>query len=264
MSLPPYPGNEPQPTRPGAPEGAELGQIHPVQVRVRLPQTSPIVTYLILGVTIFIFLLQLASQNLLGADYPLALGAKVNALIRQGEVWRFFTPALLHASLLHIGFNMYGLLIFGRNLERSYGHVRFLLLYGLGAFAGNVLSFLLSDKPSVGASTALFALVAAEGVFIYQNRHIFGRERSTAMLSNVVMLVAINLFLGLRPGIDNWGHLGGLIGGAVFAWLAGPQFFVAGEYPQLHLADRREPVQVWTVAALEALALAAIAAAGIL
>lgn len=261
MSLPPYPVDpKSQPPAPGEP--VEVGRIQPMRVAVRMPQTKPYVTYTILGLTIFVFLLQLAGDALIGQGYLLGLGAKVNSLIRQGEIWRFFTPALLHVSLMHIGFNMYGLVIIGRGLERSYGHMRFLMLYLLGAFGGNVLSFLLSEKASAGASTALFGLIAAQGVFVYQNRRVFGRERAAAMLGNVVVVVAINLFLGLSPGIDNFGHLGGLLGGAIFAWLAGPILEIAGAYPDLYLTDKREPVQVWSVAILEALGLAALAAFG--
>ena len=74
-----------------------------------------------------------------------------------------------------------------------------------------------------------------------------------------MLVVVVNLVLGLSPGIDNWGHLGGLIGGAVFAWLAGPVLDVGGDYPDLVLTDRREPARVWTVALLEAAALTIVA-----
>jgi rhomboid protease GluP len=137
------------------------------------------------------------------------------------------------------------------------------MLYGVGAFAGNLASFLMTPTPSAGASTALFGLVAAEGVFIFQNRRIFGKQ-SGRMLGNLLLVIVVNLGLGLSPGIDNWGHVGGLIGGAIFAWLAGPILEVGGEYPSLVLVDRRSATQVWTVALLETAALAAVAVIGIL
>ena len=83
------------------------------------------------------------------------LGAKVNELILAGQVWRLITPILLHASILHIGFNMYALFVIGPQLERFYGHGRFLLLYLIAGFTGNVLSFVLSPNPSLGASTSV-------------------------------------------------------------------------------------------------------------
>jgi rhomboid protease GluP len=211
----------------------------PETVPIALPATTPQVTYAILGLTVFMYLMQLLSQFVLGYDLPVALGAKANQYIRAGEVWRFFTPMLLHGSILHIGFNMYALYIFGIGLERRYGHGRYLLLYVLSGFAGSVFSFLFSSAYSIGASGAIFGLVGAEGIFLYQNRKLFGNQVRQA-IGNVVFVVAINLFLGLQPGIDNWGHIGGLMGGVIFAWFAGPYWALEGLYPSLSLKDRRE------------------------
>jgi len=202
----------------------------PQMVQVQLPGgvKTPSVTYVLLGLTILVYLLQMFSQSLFGAtiDLPVIFGSKVNSLILQGEVWRLITPVLLHGSLLHIGFNMYALFALGPSLERAYGHWRYLTLYLLGAFAGNTLSFLFSPSTSIGASTAIFALVAAEVVFIYRNRKMFG-ARAKGMLVNLGVIIVVNLALGLNPGIDNWGHLGGLLGGAIFAWIAGPVYQLA-------------------------------------
>jgi rhomboid protease GluP len=93
-------------------------------------------------------------------------------------LWRLFTPLLLHGSIAHIGFNMYALFIIGPGLERYYGHLRFLVLYLLAGFAGNVFSFLFTPALSVGASTAIFGLVAAQGVFLYRHRQLFGAWRA--------------------------------------------------------------------------------------
>ncbi len=164
-----------------------------------MPRSAPYVTYSIIGVTAFVYVLQLASQALVQTDIPVALFAKANDLIRAGQLWRFLTPALVHGSLAHIGFNMYALFSFGTGLERHFGRKRFLLLYVLGAFTGNVMSFLFSPGYSVGASTAIFGL----------------------------------------PGIDNWGHIGGLLGGLIFTSFAGPLWEIEGISPAYHLVDKR-------------------------
>jgi rhomboid protease GluP len=126
-------------------------------------------------------------------------------------------------------------------LEQHFGHGRFALLYFLGAFAGNVFSFLLTGENgySIGASTAVFGLIAAEAIFFYQNRKLFGGQARRA-ISNAVFIIAVNLFIGLAPGIDNWGHIGGLLGGAIFTWFAGPQWAVTGMSTDLRLKDQRE------------------------
>jgi rhomboid protease GluP len=222
-------------------------------VRAARAVPVPYVTYTIVGLTGLIFLLQLGSVALFGyahagsrMDVLMALGARVNSLIRAGELWRFITPVLLHASVPHILFNMYALVPFGAGLERHFGHVRFLALYLLGGFAGNVLSFLLSDGFSVGASTAVLGLVGADAVFLFQNRALLGNQFGRA-IGNVLFIVAVNLALGLTPGIDNWGHVGGLLGGLVFTWFAGPVWEVRqSSLPGggFELADRREPREV--------------------
>ena len=146
----------------------------PQTVRVAMPSLAPVATYIILGFTVLIYLLQMASMAIIGNDLPLMLGARATDLILGGQWWRFLTPVFLHGSVGHIFFNMYALLSLGTFLERQFGRGRFLLLYFLGAFAGNVFSFLLTEGYSVGASTAVFGLVAAEGIFFYQNRKLFG------------------------------------------------------------------------------------------
>ena len=201
-------------------ESAPVQPVGAVPVKVAVPGTKPVITYILLGVTIIVYILQFVSESMLGLDYPAALGMKINEYIVYGQYWRLITPVFFHGSPTHIAFNMYALYIFGRNLERHYGHFRFTVLYFLSAFAGNIMSFYLSPKPSLGASTAIFGLVAAQGVFIFRNRFVYGSQATRALL-NIVTIVVLNLVLGLSPGIDNWGHLGGLLGGLAYAWFAG-------------------------------------------
>ncbi len=209
------------------------------QVAIQLEAKRPVVTYVLAGITIFFFLLQMASDNLLGFDLPASLGAKINELILRGQIWRLLTPILLHGSLTHIFFNMYALVSIGRNVEMFYGHKRYLVLYLLSGFAGNVFSFLITQNPSYGASTSIFGLIAAEGVFIYRNRKFF--RNSQAMLVNILVVIGINLFIvGMIPNIDNFGHLGGLIGGAAFAWLAGPIWAPQKTYLGVLITDSRK------------------------
>lgn len=206
-----------------------------VTIEPRDPVT-PLVTYVLMAVTILIYVAQFASEVILGTDVPALLGMKVNELILAGQWWRFITPMFLHGSLLHIGFNMYALLSFGSGLEREYGHWRYLGLYLAGSFAGNVVSFLLSPNPSLGASTAIFGLLGAEAVFLYRNRELFG-GRARAALQSVLTIAGINLLIGLSPGIDNWGHMGGLLGGLMFSWFAGPRLEVFEDHPYYRLKD---------------------------
>ena len=212
----------------------------PQHVNVKLPSVNPVVTYALIGLTVLVYLLQMASQFFFsGADYPAFIGMKINDAILAGQLWRLITPVLLHGSIMHIGFNMYALYAIGAGMESRMGHARFLLLYIVSGFAGNVFSFFFTDANSLGASTAVFGLLAAEGVFLYLNKDLFGKRAQRA-LSNIVMVAGVNLLIGMSPGIDNWGHIGGLIGGLIFAAMAGPRWEMEGIYPLMKLVDRRD------------------------
>ena len=229
-----------------------------------MPRSAPYVTYSIIAITVLFYVLQLLSTYVFGRDVLVILGARINEAILAGELWRLLTPALLHGSLPHIAFNMYALLSFGTSLERHFGHGRFFTLYILGAFTGNVASFLFSPGYSVGASTAIFGLLGAEAVFLIQNRKSFpGQFRSA--IGNIVFIAAINLFIiGSLPGIDNWGHIGGLIGGLMFTSFAGPLWEIEGVYPAYHLEDKRSFSSVITGAAVVIMIFAALAMWGMM
>ncbi|HZW04502.1 MAG TPA: rhomboid family intramembrane serine protease [Anaerolineaceae bacterium] len=226
--------------QPAQPYGAP-----PVQ-RQRVAR-RPVVTLALIAITVLVFAAQLLSEAVFGTDIPALYGAKINEAILAGQFWRLLTPVLLHGSILHIAFNMYALYVIGSGLETYYGPTRYLLLYLVSGFAGNVFSFLFSANPSLGASTAVFGLVAAEGVFVFQNRFLFRNPRG--VLTNILMIVAVNLFLGLSPGIDNWGHLGGLFGGVAVAWFGGPRYEVNNLLGSYHVEDTRETQGMWITAA---------------
>jgi len=228
------------------------------RIPISAPSNRPVVTYTLLVITILIFLLQSAGEYLFSYDLVASLGMKVNEMIVQGQYWRLFTPMFLHGSILHLGFNMYALYIFGPGLERYYGHGRFILLFILGGFVGNVFSFMFSASPSLGSSTAIFSLLAAEGVFLYQNQKVFGGVARRA-LNNIIMIAVVNLIIGLSPGIDNWGHMGGLLGGAIFAFLGGPILKVEGLAPNLRIVDSRETSDVIRAALVDILIFGALA-----
>lgn len=240
----PYPEFDQQPPPPAQPA-------QPQSVVLRPPAPNPWVTYVLIGLSVVVFIAQELTQTLLGYDLLAALGMKVNQFIIGGQYWRLITPILLHGSVLHIAFNMYALYVIGRGLEQQYGHLRYLLLYLVAGFGGNVFSFLLSTSNSLGASTSIFGLLAAEGIFVYQNRELFG-GRARPMLSNIVTIMVVNLILGLSPGIDNWGHLGGLVGGLAFAWFAGPVLEVRATTFGYQLEDQRGMNSAWIASLLEA------------
>jgi len=235
----------PQQPRPDAP-GPDVSRSSAPREVIQLPRSSstPFVTYTILALSIIVYLLQQVTAYTLGYDLPAALGLKVNELISSGQLWRLITPVLLHGSIVHIGFNMYALYLFGPRLENNFGHWRFLALYLISGFAGNVFSMMFTQAPSLGSSTAIFGLLGAHGIFVYQNRSFFGEPITRAALTRIIQVAVINLLIGLSPGIDNWGHVGGLIGGTVFTWFGGPLLIISGIHPNLTVTDKRENSEI--------------------
>ena len=214
-ALPPSPG-APRPF--GAPAAPPSG---PRPVSVRLPFGKVRMTYVFLALITLVFVGQLASEQLLGGDILIALGAKVNIYIAQGEYWRLLTAVFLHASVLHYGFNAYALYVLGRQVETFSGALRFSLLFLLSGLSGSVFSLLFNQSASIGASGAIFGLIGALAVFLYRHRTLFG-ERGRRNLQQIVVIALINFAIGLQGGIDNWAHLGGLIGGLTLGWFLGP------------------------------------------
>jgi membrane associated rhomboid family serine protease len=171
--------------------------------------------------------------------------------VADGEWYRLITGGFLHASLIHIGFNMLLLFFLGRLLEPALGTPRFLALYFASLLAGSFGALLLSDPIALtlGASGAVFGLAGATFVIAR------GRGMD-AIASEIGFLIVFNLVISFTvANISIGGHLGGLVGGAICA-LA----IVAGERGML--GTRRRPAEfavMATVAVVSILGALAIA-----
>ena len=176
-----------------------------------------------------IFMLNIAAFALQTA-YPTltAMGAKRSDLILNGQqLYRLFTPIFLHGGIGHLMTNSYSLKSMGMNVEQSFGPARFLSVYFVSGIVGNIFSAIRSPNPAVGASGAIFGLVGAYYTFLSRNEELFGH--SAQMQQNALMeTIGMNLLLGMtNPMIDNWGHIGGFIGGVGMSFLFGPKLYVA-------------------------------------
>ena len=202
---------------------------------MRLPTYRPRMTYLFIGLIVVTYVVEtlvglLAGDGINGSQNPLILvqlGANFAPYVTAGQYWRLFTANFLHIGLLHIGFNLYALYIIGPEVEVFYGPARFLVIYVLTALSGAIMSYAFTYGLSAGASTALFGLVGTLVAFFVRNRAVFG-EMGTAWLGNLAFIIVINLMIGISPGsqVDNFGHIGGFIGGVILGWLLCPFYQV--------------------------------------
>lgn len=196
-------------------------------------------TFGLIGFTLAIYTGQLLSLQILGGDVLLSLGAKDPSALAAGQVWRLVTPIFLHLGLWHIFVNMYSLYALGPAVERFFGGRRMFSFYMISGISGVVLSLAMSENISVGASGSIFGMLGALAAFLYHHRDVFGRV-GMAQFRHLLFVAALNLAIGFAPGIDNWGHLGGMLAGAALTTLLGPELrahWGEGEAPTL--VDRR-------------------------
>ena len=211
----------------------EAIDLQPRAVSYTLPLTRPRFTWILLGLIVAVFLgMEAMGWMLTGSlggssstEVLIRMGAKVTPLIAAGEYWRLFTSMFLHIGLMHLAFNAYALVAIGTDLERLFGHGRFLAIYFLSGLIGSLASYAFSDSLAAGASGAIFGLIGALGAFFAIHRErlgIWGRNR----LLNIAFLIVLNLFMGLRPqsGIDNLAHIGGLLAGLGLGWAMTPRY----------------------------------------
>lgn len=170
----------------------------------------PIFTYLLIAVQVVMFLLLELSGGSTNTATLTAFGAKNNVLILEGEWWRLMTPMFLHIGLTHLLFNTFALWSVGAAVERIYGSGRFLLIYLISGIFGSIASFVFNTAIAAGASGAIFGCLGALLYLAISNRKLFFRTMGT----NIIVIILINLGIGFTvSGIDNAGHLGGLVGG---------------------------------------------------
>jgi membrane associated rhomboid family serine protease len=193
-------------------------------------------TYVLIGLNVAAYLFEIAGGGG-GIGNPSFSSVNDFALrgvsVANGEWYRLVTGGFLHASLIHIGFNMLLLFFLGRLLEPALGTVRFLAVYFASLLAGAFGALLLTDPltSTLGASGAVFGLAGATFVIAR------GRGMD-AIASQIGFLIVINLVFSFgASNISVGGHLGGLAGGVLCA-LA----IVAGE--RGGLGPRRRPVEL--------------------
>lgn len=135
--------------------------------------------------------------------------------------WQLITYAFLHGSITHIAFNMYGLWMFGREVEQLMGRRAFLQLYFASVLSAGIMQLLVTSftgdmNPTVGASGGVFGLLLAYGMF-FPNRMIMLLIPPIPMPARVFVIVfaVLELVLGVtgtQAGVAHFAHLGGMIG----------------------------------------------------
>lgn len=144
-------------------------------------------------------------------------GASFGPLTLGGEWWRLLSATFVHVGLFHLAVNMWALWILGVLAERMFGNFTFLTIYLLSGLGGSVASVAWHPEvTSAGASGAIFGIVGALVAFLYLGHISIPRRLLRDLQRSLLIVIGLNLFFGaVVPGIDNAGHLGGLVVGLV-------------------------------------------------
>lgn len=169
-----------------------------------------IITILLVAVNIIIYLAMILFNQYDNTINSFAVYGPF--IFKYNEYYRLITGAFLHANFVHLILNCYSLYVIGSQIENFMGKWKYLIIYFVSAITGSMLSALLSDGASIGASGAIFGLMGSLLYFGYHYRVYLGN----VLKSQIIPLILLNLLIGfITPGIDNFAHIGGLVGGAL-------------------------------------------------
>lgn len=166
--------------------------------------------------------------------------------VMTGAVWQPITSAFTHVQPWHILFNMMALFILGPQLEAVLRRSRFLALYAFSALTASAVVMLFSApfQATLGASGAIFGLMGAFLIVALKRK---------ADLRGILIWLGLNaVFTFTVPNVSWEGHLGGLLGGALFAWVI------------LSIPWQRRKWQWWILGGMIALAVVLIVAVGMI
>lgn len=199
-----------------------------------MPGTSPI-TYAILGSCCVLYIvcalasireggLESSGGGILGifgmgavrSDILLRLGESLPLPYNLAQPWRFVMAVFLHASLLHIVFNMWVLMDIGPHVEELYGSARYFFIYVLTGICGYFVSSGIGGRPSVGASGALLGLIGVLLATTIGRRGALNQMLRSQLIRWLIYLAVWGLIF---PGIDNYAHAGGFVSGFILGKL---------------------------------------------
>jgi rhomboid protease GluP len=180
----------------------------------------PYYTYILLGCIAAVFLAQFLTSDdpeFFSVDRYSAFfaGFDKQQFLNGHEYWRILTGAAIHSGVLHVGMNSYALYSFGRLIETLSNRAHLAIVFILSALGGGILSLIfLPDATSVGASGGIVGFLSYLAVYAFRRRQFISPEFRKNLLMNIGFILIFGLVLFNK--IDNYGHIGGLITGAVY------------------------------------------------
>ncbi len=184
------------------------------------PREGYYITPILVDINIIVFILMVISgAGFLQPDNESLIkwGANFRPVTLDGQWWRLITNFFVHIGVMHLLLNMYALLFIGLLLEPYLGKARFAAAYFLTGIIASVTSLYLHDLTvSAGASGAIFGMY---GVFLAMlTTNFIEKSQRKPLLISIGIFVAYNLMYGMKGGIDNAAHIGGLASGLIIGY----------------------------------------------
>ena len=178
------------------------------------------VTVTLVTIQVLVYLAMTLAGGSTNSAVLVRFGALVPDLLRAGQWWRLVTPVFVHIGFTHLLINSLTLYFLGLYIEQLFGHWRMVVIYFVSAIVGNLCSaYWLAGSLAAGASTAIFGLF---GAFLMLGESFRDNLAIRQLSRQFLILVLLNVGTDLLvPGIDLAGHIGGLVGGFLMAYVVG-------------------------------------------
>ena len=187
-------------------------------------EKTPYVTYALLIINVIIFILMyIIGDGSEDINTLVNFGALAKDLVFNGEYYRLITSAFIHIGVIHLIFNMYALYILGKDIESYFGSIKYTFIYLTSALIGSLLSlvFMTDYSVSAGASGAIFGLMGSLLYFGYNYRVTL----NNSITKQILPIIFLNLLIGFTSsGINNYAHIGGLLGGYIASMVVGVKY----------------------------------------
>lgn len=181
--------------------------------------TKPFFTYILVGSIVAVTLVQMAT----GLDKSIeAAGFVKPDFLAKDEYWRILTGGALHGGILHLYFNAQALYGFGGLIEYLSNRAHLAIVFVAAIIGGGLLSLLfLPEGASVGASGGIMGLIGYLAIYGYRRKQQLPPDFPKSMLINIGFIAAFGIVA--YQIVDNFGHLGGLIVGAIYGFVQIPK-----------------------------------------
>lgn len=209
--------------------GLSLADLIPSPEAVRFfeeaRETKLIYTYVLVACIVAVYAAQfyvdaqMSARN--GLSFSIETAGFDKPSFSRGEYWRILTGGALHGMILHLYFNAQALFGFGNLIEYLSNRAHLAIVFMLAIIGGGLLSFaFMPDGTSIGASGGIMGLIGYLAIFGYRRKRHLPPDFLKTMLINIGFISAFGLIA--YQIVDNFGHLGGLLTGAIYGFIQVP------------------------------------------